>query len=88
MWALIHYKVKIGRELNSPALLADANCSKICMWFSVILLISSAGYELTGIGLMDSFGAAGIAYLSFREGREAFWKVKGNLLCKCQDECH
>jgi divalent metal cation (Fe/Co/Zn/Cd) transporter len=88
MWALIHYKVKVGKELNSEAILADANCSRVCMWLSAILLLSSAGYELTGIGLMDSFGAAGIAYLSFREGREAFWKAKGSLQCNCQDGCH
>ncbi len=88
MWALIHYKVKVGTELKSQALLADANCSKICMWLSVILLISSAGYELTGLGLLDSFGAIGIAGLSFREGREAFDKAKGNLTCGCQSKCH
>ena len=52
MWALIHYKVKIGTQFKSQALLADANCSKVCMWLSVILLISSVGYELTGMGLL------------------------------------
>ena len=88
MWALIHYKVKIGTQFKSQALLADANCSKICMWLSVILLISSAGYELTGLGLLDSFGAVGIAGLSFREGHEAFEKAKGNLVCGCQGKCH
>ncbi len=88
MWALIHYKVKIGTHYKSQALLADAACSKVCMWLSVILLISSAGYELTGLGLLDSLGAAGIAVLSFREGREAFQKAKGNLMCSCQGKCH
>lgn len=88
MWALIHYKVKIGTRFNSQALLADAACSKVCMWLSVVLLISSAGYELTGIGLLDSLGAVGIAILSFREGREASEKAKGNLICRCQGKCH
>jgi divalent metal cation (Fe/Co/Zn/Cd) transporter len=88
MWALIHYKMKIGTQFKSRALLADAQCSKICMWLSVILLVSSAGYELTGLGFLDSFGAVGIAGLSFREGREAFEKAKGNLICGCQDKCH
>jgi divalent metal cation (Fe/Co/Zn/Cd) transporter len=88
MWALIHYKVKIGTQFKSQALLADANCSKICMWLSVILLISSAGYELTGLGILDSLGAVGIAVLSFREGREAFEKAKGSLICTCQRKCH
>jgi Predicted Co/Zn/Cd cation transporters len=88
MWALIHYKVKIGTQFKSQALMADANCSKICMWLSVILLVSSVGYELTGLGLLDSLGAIGIAGLSFREGREAFGKAKGNLVCGCQGKCH
>lgn len=88
MWALIHYKVKIGTRFNSDALLADANCSKVCMWLSVVLLVSSVGYELTGIGLLDSFGAIGIASLSFKEGREALEKAKGNLICGCREKCH
>lgn len=88
MWALIHYKVKIGTRFSSQALLADAACSKICMWLSVVLLVSSVGYELTGLGLLDSLGAAGIAFLSLREGRESFEKAKGNLVCSCQGKCH
>jgi divalent metal cation (Fe/Co/Zn/Cd) transporter len=87
MWILIHYKVKVGTQFKSQALLADAACSKVCMWLSVILLVSSAGYELTGLGLLDSLGAAGIAVLSFREGREAFEKAKGNLMCSCGGKC-
>jgi len=87
MWALIHYKTKIGRRFSSDALLADAACTRVCMYLSVVLLIASAGYELTGIGGLDSIGAAVIAVLCFREGREAFEKSKGNLLCSCQGKC-
>jgi len=86
MWALIHYKTKVGRELNSHAILADAACTKVCIQLSVILLLASAGYELTGIGGMDSVGAAGIAWLSFKEGRESFGKAKG-LMCGCKNNC-
>lgn len=87
MWLLIHYKVKIARQYNSQALHADARCSKACLYLSVVLLISSIGYELTGIGMLDSLGAVGIAVLSFREGREAFGKAKGELVCSCQGSC-
>ncbi len=87
MWALIHYKLKIGKELNSQAIIADANCTRVCMYLSVVLLLSSAGYELTGMGSMDSIGAAGIAVFSFKEGRESFQKAKG-LACRCKDNCH
>ncbi len=87
MWLLIYYKLKIGRQFNSQALIADANCTRACMYLSLVLLIASIGYELTGIGMLDSFGALGIAMLSFKEGREAFEKAKGNLMCSCQGSC-
>jgi len=87
MWALIHYKIKVGRQLNSHAILEDAACTKVCIQLSLILLLASAGYELTGIGGIDSIGAAGIAWLSFREGREAFHKAAGKA-CGCQIACN
>ncbi len=87
MGLLIHYKIKIGKELNSQAILSDANCTKTCMYLSVVLLLSSAGYELTGIGGIDSLGAIGIALFSFREGKESFNKAKGSL-CTCKGKCH
>lgn len=86
MWLLIHYKVKIGRRFNSRALLADAACSKACMYLSLVLLFSSVGFEATGISWFDSLGAAGIAVFSFREGREAFQKARGGQ-CGCAGEC-
>ncbi len=88
MWALIHYKLKIGKELNSQAILADAACTKVCIQLSMILLLASAGYELTGIGGLDSIGAILIAWLSFREGRESFQKARGDIVCGCKDNCH
>ncbi len=76
MWVLIHYKTKIGRQFNSQPLLADAACTKTCLYLSIILLISGLVYEWTGIGLADSLGAVGIALFSFREGREALEKAR------------
>jgi len=87
MWALIHYKMKVGRGLNSQAILADAACTRVCIQLSVILLMASAGYELTGFGGLDSIGAIMIAWLSLREGQEAFEKAKGNMECGCKS-CH
>ena len=88
MWFLVHYKMSIGKRYNSQALIADAKCSTACLYLSAILLISSVGYETTGMGMIDSLGAIGIAIFSFREGREAFEKSKGNLTCGCQGKCH
>ncbi len=86
MWYLIRQKTAAGKALNSPAILADAACSRACLYFSLALLLSSAGYELTGVGSLDAVGAILIAYLSFREGREAFDKAKG-MSCSCGCSC-
>ncbi|HRX00519.1 MAG TPA: cation transporter, partial [Cyclobacteriaceae bacterium] len=56
MLFLIYGKVKVGNELNSPAILADASCTKICVYMSCILLASSGIYELTGFVYADSIG--------------------------------
>jgi divalent metal cation (Fe/Co/Zn/Cd) transporter len=87
MWALIHFKVKVGKKFSSLALLADAACSRTCLYLSVILLVASLGYEVTHIGLLDSLGAFGIAVLSLKEGREAFAKAKGES-CSCGRQCN
>ena len=77
MWALIYFKVKVGKQLNSEAILEDANCTKACLYLSFTLLLASVGFELTGIGGIDSIGAILIAIFSFREGRESFEKSRG-----------
>ena len=86
MWILIHYKVKVGNSLKSDAILADANCTKACLYLSFILLMSSAIFEFTGIGYVDSLGALGISYFAFNEGRESFKKANGkSCSCHCCD---
>lgn len=86
MWALIVQKLRVGRALGSDAIIADAHCTRACMYLSVILMASSLGYELLGIGWLDSAGAIGIAWLAWREGREAFEKAKGGK-CSCAGAC-
>ncbi len=86
MWLLIRAKMKVGTALRSDAIIADANCTRTCLLLSVILLASSAGFSLTGIGGLDAAGALGISWISFREGREAFEKAKGKV-CGCCGPC-
>lgn len=83
MWALIVQKRKVAHALKSDALVADANCTRACLYLSIVLLVSSAGYALTGIGYLDALGALGIAWFAFKEGREAFEKAKGKLCYDC-----
>ena len=85
MWALVMGKRKVGRALNSMPILADANCTMVCSYMSLVLLASSLTYELTGFGFIDSIGALGLIYFSYKEGRESFDKANG-LECDCEDE--
>lgn len=85
MWLLVVGKRKVGRTLNSMPILADANCTLVCIYMSLVLLASSYIYQLTGFGFVDSLGAVGLIYFSIKEGRESFDKAKG-LECDCEDE--
>lgn len=82
---LMNAKKSTGRKLNSDPIMSDANCTKICVYMSVVLLASSLIYELTGFAYADVIGAAGLIWFSFSEGKEAFEKAKGKSCC-C--ECH
>ena len=84
MWLLIHHKTKVGKALNSAAILADAACSRACVYLSVVLLVASVGYELTGIGYLDAIGALLIAWFAWKEGKESIDKAKG-LSCFCEN---
>lgn len=86
MWALITAKTRTGKKLNSDAILADAECTRVCIYMSVILLISSGIYELTGFAYADSIGTLGLSYFAFTEGKECFEKAKSNKLCGCKDD--
>ena len=83
MAALLYYKKRVGRQLSSDAILADAECTKVCIYMSVVLLVSSGMYEVTRIPFMDIVGTLGLAYLSFNEGRECFEKIEKNSHCSC-----
>lgn len=87
MYYLMNAKIKIGRQLNSDAIIADANCTKTCFYLSFILLASSGLYEIFRIGYFDILGSLGIAYYAFKEGRESFEKARSQELnCACEDD--
>lgn len=87
MYVLMKAKLKVGKELNSEAIIADANCTKACFYLSFILLASSGLYEILGIVYFDIIGALGISYFAFKEGKEAFQKANSNKI-GCCDSCH
>ena len=87
MYYLMNAKLKVGKELHSDAIIADANCTKTCFYLSFILLASSGLYEIFRIGYIDILGSLGIAYYAFKEGRESFEKSRSeSLSCSCEDD--
>ena len=83
MWLLVKWKRSVGYKLNSEPILADANCTMVCVYMSVILLVSSGIYDLTSITYIDSIGTLGLAYFAFKEGRECFAKANSDKYCGC-----
>ena len=86
MWGLVIWKTKVGKALNSDAIIADAECAKVCIYMSIVLLVSSMLYHFFKLPYIDSAGALVLAYLSFREGKECFEKAKSNKHCSCDTE--
>ena len=85
MWALVLGKRKVGRALDSSPILADANCTMVCVYMSLVLLASSLIFQFTGFGFIDSIGALGLIYFSYSEGKESFEKAAGMEDC-CDGE--
>ena len=76
MLALMVAKLRVGRQLNSRPIIADANCTKVCIYMSATLLFASLVYEMAGISYVDALGSLIIAYLSYSEGKECLQKSK------------
>lgn len=83
MLSLYFSKIIVGNQLNSDAILADASCTKVCIYMSIILLASCGIYELTKLRFIDDIGTLGIVYFSYKEGKECFEKAKSNKHCSC-----
>ena len=77
MWIMLRAKLAIGRALHSKAMEADAKCTQVCIYMSFVLLLSSAIYVATGIGIIDGLGAIAIAWFSYQEGTEALAAAAG-----------
>jgi divalent metal cation (Fe/Co/Zn/Cd) transporter len=86
MLGLIYGKRKVGNELKSEAILADSNCTLVCVYMSVILLVASGLYELTGLPHIDAAGTLGLAWFSYKEGKECFEKANSEKYCACDHD--
>jgi len=86
MYVLMKLKLKVGTELNSEPIIADAYCTRCCFYMSFVLLASSLLYALTGFAHLDSLGAIGIAWLAWKEGSECFAKAKSKEVTCCSSK--
>jgi divalent metal cation (Fe/Co/Zn/Cd) transporter len=77
MWALIYFKLSVGKKLNSAPIISDAKCSQVCLYMSLVLLAASALWYFFKIPYIDIVGTAGLIYFSVKEGHEAFEKAEG-----------
>ncbi|MDD3080254.1 MAG: cation transporter [Paludibacter sp.] len=88
MFWLLNAKRRVGRQLQSEPIIADSNCTKVCIYMSIVLLASSLIYELTGFEYADVLGSAGLIWFSISEGKEAFEKARSKNDCSCSCGCH
>lgn len=84
MWALIRAKISVGKKLDSAPIIADARCNLVCLYMSVVLLVSSGLWWLFEIPYIDIAGTAGLIYFSVKEGMESFEKARGIDSCDIQ----
>ena len=83
MCLLYIWKRNVGKKLDSEPILADANCTLVCIYMSIILLLSSGIYQLFNIPYIDSVGSLALSYFAFKEGRECFEKASSDKYCSC-----
>lgn len=81
---LMKAKKSVGMKLGSQPIISDSNCTRICVYMSLVLLGASLIYELTGFAYADIIGTAGLIYFSINEGKEALEKAR-NKSSNCEN---
>lgn len=67
---LARAKRRVGEQLDSRAVTADATETMLCVWLSAILLVGLGANALFGWWWADPVAALGIVYVAAREGIE------------------
>lgn len=76
MLILARLKINTGRKLDNKAIIADGNCTMVCVYMSVVLLVSSLLYHWTHLAYADVIGSLALCWFCFSEGREALENAK------------
>lgn len=72
-------KQRVGAKLGSAATRAEGTQNMLCAYLSLVVLAGLRGNRLLGAWWLDPIAGLLIAYVAFREGREA-WNGK---VCGC-----
>lgn len=83
---LARAKLRVGREIGSRALVADAKCSLACAWLAATVLIGVGLNAILGWWWADPVAALVMVPLLVREGRESFEAARGKECCGCHDD--
>ena len=83
MLVVVYNQMRIGKKLHSAPIIADAKCTLVCVYMSLVLLVSSGIYYFTGFQYADVIGSLGLIYFSIKEGKECFENAKNNKYCSC-----
>ena len=81
MRVLAMWKIRTGEQLQSASIIADGKCTMVCVYMSVVLLASSVLYELIHLPFIDAAGMLGLAWFSYKEGKESFEKSNDAAAC-------
>jgi divalent metal cation (Fe/Co/Zn/Cd) transporter len=80
---LARVKRRVGLQLGSRLVVADAAETRLCAWLSVSTFAGLLAYAAFGAAWIDSVAGFVIAWFAIREGREAW---SGELACD-DDDC-
>jgi divalent metal cation (Fe/Co/Zn/Cd) transporter len=76
---LARAKRRVGEEMQSRLVVADATETKLCAWLSVSTFAGLLGYAIAGWTWLDPVAGFVIAAFAMQEGREAW---EGELVCE------
>lgn len=76
---LARAKRRVGEQMGSRLVVADAAETKLCAWLSVSTFAGLAGYAVAGWTWLDPIAGFVIAVFALMEGREAW---RGELACE------
>lgn len=92
---LARAKRKVGLEMNSRLVVADAAETRLCAWLSVSTFVGLLAFAVFGWTWLDPVAGFVIAVFAIMEGKEAW---EGELVCdddaetadgkSCSDDCH